>query len=272
MKVLVTGATGFIGRYTLSHLEALGYQVHAVGSRDTDLLDERARRELISRVKPSHLLHLAWYVPPGKYWTSLENVRWVQASLDLLLAFAAEGGQRVVSAGTCAEYEPNSLYGVSKDALRRMQESIARQTNLSAAWGRIFFPYGPNEPAERLVPSVIRNVLAGQPAKCSHGRQVRDFMYVDDVARAFVALLDSSYEGVADIGTGVSVTIAKVAEAAARAAGSPELLELGALPARPGEPDRLVADTTPLRSVGFASQWPLNDAMAATVRWWRSIM
>ena len=77
-------------------------------------------------------------------------------------------------AGTCAEYswagagicredttplEPASLYGASKDALRRMQESLARQLNLSSAWGRIFFPYGPGEPSERLVPSVIRNIV-----------------------------------------------------------------------------------------------------------------
>ena len=200
---------------------------------------------LIERVKPTHLLHLAWYVPPGKYWTSLENVRWLQASMDLLIEFAAAGGQRVVSAGTCAEYswtkgdgicredetplEPASLYGASKDALRRMQEALARQFGFSQAWGRIFFPYGPGEPDGRLVPSVIRSVLAGEPARCSHGRQVRDFMYVDDVARAFAVVLDSAIEGPVNIGTGEGVTIAEVAQAAAEAAGRPDLLQLGAL-------------------------------------------
>jgi nucleoside-diphosphate-sugar epimerase len=284
-RVIVTGASGFIGRHTLPHLAEAGYEVHPISSRDADLLDERSRRDLFARIRPTHLLHLAWYVPPGKYWTSLENVRWLQASLDLITAFAAAGGQRVVTAGTCAEYswadggicredttplEPASLYGASKDTLRRMQESLARQLNLSAAWGRIFFPYGPGEPAERLVPSVIRNIIAGHPARCSHGRQIRDFMYVDDVARAFTVLLDSSYTGAVNIGTGEPVTIAEVAQSAARAAGAPELLELGAIPARAGEPDVLLADTAQLRKIGFTTLWNLDDAMAATAAWWRS--
>jgi nucleoside-diphosphate-sugar epimerase len=198
------------------------------------------------------------------------------------MEFAAAGGQRVVTAGTCAEYSwedgdglcredetplrPASLYGVSKDALRRMQESMAHILGFSAAWGRIFFPYGIGEPAGRLVPSVIDSVLGGKPAQCSHGRQVRDFIYVDDVARAFAVVLDSGYEGTLNIGTGQGVTIAEVARAAAEAAGRPELLQLGALPARAGEPDVLLADVTQLRALGFAPRWSLGEGMAATVK------
>jgi nucleoside-diphosphate-sugar epimerase len=278
-RVLVTGGSGFIGRHMTAHLEELGYEVHAVGYPAVDLLDDTSRRRLLEVLRPTHLVHLAWHVPPGKYLASTENVRWVQASLGLLMEFVAVGGQRVVTAGTCAEYSwedgdgvcredetplrPASLYGVSKDALRRMQESMARTVGFSAAWGRIFFPYGVGEPEGRLVPSVIRSVLAGEPARCSHGRQVRDFIYVEDVARAFAAVLDSSYEGAVNIGTGEGVTIAEVAQAAASAAGRPDLLQLGALPAREGEPDRLVADTGRLASIGFARKFSLEQGMAA---------
>jgi nucleoside-diphosphate-sugar epimerase len=109
-------------------------------------------------------------------------------------------------------------------------------------------------------------VIAGKPAQCSHGRQVRDFIYVDDVARAFAVLLDSGYEGALNVGTGEAVTIAEVAQAAATAAGRPELLELGALPSRAGEPDVLLADTAKLRRLGFIPRWSLAEGMAATVK------
>jgi nucleoside-diphosphate-sugar epimerase len=75
--------------------------------------------------------------------------------------------------------------------------------------------------------------------------------------------LDSDLEGPVNIGTGEGVTIAEVAQAAASAAGRPDLLQLGALPAREGEPDRLVADTGRLASIGFARKFSLEQGMAA---------
>ena len=284
-RVLVTGATGFIGRHVLPYLTAVGYEVHTTGRPAVDLLDAAARRQVIAGVRPTHLLHLAWYVLPGKYWTSLENIRWLEASLDLLQQFAEHGGRRVVTAGTCAEYswspggvchelhtplEPASLYGASKDALRRMQESLANQLGFSSAWGRVFFPYGPGEPADRLVPSVIQRLLRGEPAPCSHGRQVRDFMYVDDVARALAVLLDSGRTGAMNIGSGCSVTIADVAMTIGDLLGRSDLIRLGALPARADEPDKLIADTDALRSLGFSPRFDLREGLTDTVRWWKA--
>src|SRR5436190_5168313 len=147
------------------------------------------------------MLQLDWYAVPGRYWTSTENIRWVHASLELLQLFREHGGERVVMAGTCAEYSwaggycsesatelaPASLYGTCKHALRLIVEAYAEQTNLSVAWARLFFLYGPFEDSTRLVASVIRSLLKGQPALCSSGNQQRDFLYVEDAAKALVA-------------------------------------------------------------------------------------
>jgi nucleoside-diphosphate-sugar epimerase len=120
-RVLVSGAGGFIGRWSIPELQRLGYEVHAVLSgtarRDVpeqlhgakihfaDLLEDLNIDALLSEVRPTHLLHFAWVVTPGSYWASAENLRWLAASEHLLRSFRAHGGRRVVMAGTCAEYD-----------------------------------------------------------------------------------------------------------------------------------------------------------------------
>lgn len=294
-RVLLTGAGGFIGRRCVPELLARGYEVHAVVSRGApaddgppglrrhaaDLLDSRVVSALLGKVGPTHLLHLAWYTEHGKFWTAVENLRWVGASLSLLEAFAAAGGRRVVAAGTCAEYaptgeapcseyetplKPTTLYGACKHATHVALEAFARQEGLSHAWGRLFFPYGPGEPAARLVPSVARALLAGEPALCTHGRQVRDFIHADDAAAAFVALLDAGAEGAVNIATGRAVALREVVWKVAALVGCPDLVRLGARPAPAGEPPALYADARRLREeVGWTPRYELDAGIAETV-------
>ena len=157
---------------------------------------------------------------PGQYWISSENLRWVQASLDLVRAFGEHGGQRAVLAGTCAEYNwdygyctesitplaPRTLYGACKHGLHSIAAAYAAQINLSLAWGRIFFPYGSYEHPARLPPGYSR-LLNGQPAACTPGEQIRDFLHVEDVAAAFVAILESDISGAIDVASGEPVAV-----------------------------------------------------------------
>lgn len=299
-RVLVTGASGFVGRPALAALAARGFEVHAVARgvpagtaaagdgvrwHAADLLDGARRRELVAGVGATHLLHLAWYAEPGAFWAARENAAWVAATIALLDEFAAAGGARATLAGSCAEYDwtvpgplgedaplaPATYYGVCKDATRRVVEGLARLAGLSLAWGRIFFLYGPREDPRRLVASVARALVAGERAPTSGGAQRRDFLHVDDVAGAFAALLDGELSGAVNIASGEAVAVRAIAEALARAAGRPELLDVGALPARAGEPDEIVADVARLRDeVGFRPAHSLEQGLAETVRWWRS--
>ena len=290
---LLTGARGLVGRHAIDALTERGFAVHAV-SRDTvsdggegvrwhraDLTDADAARALLRRVRPTHLLHLAWFVEHGEFWTSPENERWRAASLILLDAF---DGERAVCAGTCAEYDwsqagpldeissairPASPYAIAKDAVRRAAPALLAEHGASFAWGRIFFLHGPGEDPRRLVPSVARSLLAGEPARCTEGRQVRDFLYAGDAARAFVALLASDVVGPVNIASGVGVPIAEVVGWIGAALGRPELIELGALPTRPGEPEALVARVARLRDeVGFTPTFSPREAIEQTVAWW----
>lgn len=300
-KVLVTGASGFIGRNALPRLSARGYEVHAISRslvapklqtssgvlwHQADLLNVEVAAHLIKQIRPTHLLHLGWYAEPGKYWSSPENFRWVEASLRLVQSFARYGGERIVAAGTCAEYDwthseccvdgetplvPSTVYGTCKHAWRMLLESFAGISDLSAAWGRIFFLYGHGERRERFVASMICSLLQGEVAKCSHGNQQRDFLHVNDVAATFVSLLDSNTTGAFDIGTGHTVKLKDVVYFIADEIGRRDLVRLGALPAPANEPPVLRAD---VRRLVDATDWQpkygLEQGLRNTIAWWRT--
>ena len=298
-RVLLTGATGLIGRHCLPTLLASGYEVHTVSTRHSsahllgvqahqaDLLEPAQVAALLASVQPSHLLHLAWYTQPGAYWTSLENIRWVQASLGLLQTFVAHGGRRVVMAGSCAEYDwsygycaeritplrPATMYGKAKHALQLLEDAFAEQTQISAAWGRIFLLYGPHEYPERLVAAVIRALLQKQPARCSHGNQIRDFLYVQDAADAFVALLESDVRGAVNIASGAPITLKQIIYSVADMLAQREFVQLGALTAPANEPPLLVANIDRLANeVGWRPAYELERGLEQTVRWWKGTL
>jgi len=295
-RVLVTGATGFVGRPVVEALRARGLEVHGVSSRriskpydqvtwhQADLLDPAQTAALVDRVRPSRLVHLAWDVRPGAWAGAGSHLAWLRASLHLLECFAAAGGRRVVMTGSGAEYDwhagvcserttpltPATLYGTAKLALARVLDAYGRDAGLSTAWARIFFTFGPREDGRRLVASVVRSLLAGEPAECTEGRQVRDFLYVDDVAGAIVALLESPVTGAVNVGSGQPLSVADLSTRVGTLLGRLELVRLGARPTPPGETPLVVADVTRLRDeVGWAPAYSLDQALEATAAWWR---
>lgn len=295
-RVLVTGATGFIGSHCLASLVQRGYEVHAVSTKlrmkaessivwhQADLLDDSSCVRLMELVKPTHLLHLAWYVVPGKLIASDLNFDWVSSSMELLRAFQRQGGRRVVMSGSSYEYDwnygycherrtptaPNTIYGVCKHALDVMVQAFCQAHSLSHAWPRVFFLYGPNEHPDRLVSSVIRSVLQGQEARCSHGKQIRDYLHVQDVADALVSVLDSGIEGAVNIGSGTAVTLREMIVTIGRTLGREDLLKLGAIPSRANDAPLVVADVERLiNEVKWQPRFSMEEGLKHTIEWWR---
>jgi len=259
--------------------------LHDVCWHNADLLDVQKTDELIESIRPTHLLHFAWYAKPDEYWNSVENIRWVEGSLRLLRAFHRTGGRRVVMAGTCAEYDwkygycsedvtplaPSTLYGACKNATQHVLKEYSKVTGLSSAWGRIFFLYGPFENPGRLVPSVILNLLNNKEAPCSHGRQIRDFLYVKDVAAAFVALLASDVRGPVNIASEKPVALKDIILSIADLLDRKDLVRLGALPQKENEPPILLGDTKRLsEELMWHPQYDLERGIRETVAWWKN--
>jgi nucleoside-diphosphate-sugar epimerase len=297
-RVLVTGASGFIGSHTLGPLVDRGYDVHAVASRaipferegvtwhQANLLDDRERGALVAQVEPTHLLHLAWFVAPGKVIDAVVNVHWTRASLALYEDFVGAGGQRVVTAGSSYEYDwrfgycsegvtplvPNTVYGSCKKALGEVVSAYADTCGLASAWPRIFFLYGPREHPDRLVSSVVRSLLDDSPALCSHGEQIRDYLYVEDAADALVVVLDSDVVGPVNVGSGRPITLKDLVLTIGDKLDRPDLIRLGAIPARANDAPLVVADVTRLTNVvGWSPAYELDTGLERTIEWWSDV-
>ena len=299
-RILLSGASGFIGRHVARSLIADGADLVAIGRgarpahldarvgwHQQDVLRmDQASTDVIRAIGAECFIHLAWETDHGHFWHEPSNLDWLAASSRLVKAFLAGGGQRIVGIGTCAEYMPPlhgpcyetrtelaaaPLYCVAKDAFRRASQCAAATAGASFAWGRVFLVYGEHENPARLVPSVIRALLCGKIANCSSGNQIRDFLDARDCGEAIAALAKSKVIGSVNIASGRPVPIADVVGRLADQLGRPELLRLGALPERAGDPPNLWGDDQRLRDeVGFASNRSLDDGLRDTINWWKN--
>jgi nucleoside-diphosphate-sugar epimerase len=294
-RVLITGATGFIGRHAIGPLQQAGFGVHALTRAEpsdradgvtyhiADLIAAADIAPLLRAVAPTHLLHLAWDVTPGRFWNSPANLTWVAASMALYRAFVAAGGRRAVFAGTCAEYDwsyplldetrtalqPATLYGTAKHALHQIIAKAAALDQVSVAWARLFMLYGPHENENRLVPTVATALLRGRPALCGNGAAERDFMHVADAGAALACVLGSDLQDAVNIASGSCVPIRLVIDMVAQLIERPELVRLGTRPDAADEPPRLAAATQLLAGLGFRPAFTLASGLADTVGWWR---
>lgn len=297
-RIIVTGANGFIGSHVIDELELRGWDIYAITSNagnkintskitwlEANLLDNDQLEEIFSLVNyPTHLLHLAWDTTPGQYWNSSANLKWVKASLSLFDMFRSVGGKRIVGVGTCAEYDLsygvckeydtpldyNTVYGSTKNSLNHMLMSYSKHYGISSAWARIFYVYGPREHKLRLVPSIISAMLGGLKANCSHGQQIRDYLYVKDVARALVKLLDSEVSGPVNIGSGTPILLSEIIYKISDIIGHKELVHLGAIPTSVDEPKIVLADITKLKgNTDWNPLFTLEEGLHETVQWWQ---
>jgi nucleoside-diphosphate-sugar epimerase len=298
VRVLLTGATGFLGSRVAASLAGAGHAVTglvrprpraapppgAPTAVECDLADAARLARVLDEVRPEAVVHLAWFTQHGAYWSATENCDCVAHSVQLVRLAAERGCRRFVGAGTCAEYDwshprpienvtpcaPRSLYGASKLAVFLVAERLAALSGMSLAWARYGFLFGPGESEARLVTAAIRALAAGAELACSEGTQIRDFVYVGEAAAATTALLGADVTGPVNIGAGEPVAIRELIEIIRALTGGSGQPRYGALAARPDDPPVLVPDLSRLHDeVGWRPRLTLREALAATVEAWR---
>jgi len=296
LKILLTGAGGFIGKNVLKLLKNKGFEVHATTSRNipkgiedtettwhlVDLLDRYSVQNFIGDLRPDYLLHLAWDTTPGQYLANPQNLDWVAATLGICKVFYENGGKRAIFTGTCFEYNPYdkvlsenssgvpySLYGTCKLALSGIITKFCEDQGASYAWGRIFYLFGPYEDQRRVIPYVIRSLLMGKEALCSNACVKRDYLYVEDVAAALIHMLNIDENGIFNIGTGTAVPLRDILLLAAKLIGRSDLLKLGAL-AQTNEAPMIEAVTSKLAKTGFSHKYSIEEGLVKTIDWWKT--
>lgn len=290
-KVLITGATGFIGRHITEELLKRGYEVYAVSMNplpetknlvqfNLNLFDEAEIEKFLEENKFENLIHIAWYLGP-KFMQAEENLDWVSSSLKLLKSFVKYGGKKVMFTGTMTEYDysygylqeeltplnNSSMYGKSKAALYELASTYAKQNGLDFKWPRIFNVYGPYERQTRLMPSVICSALKGEDVKLSHCKKIQDYLHVYDVASAIATVFESDYQGAINICSGTPVKLKDIVNKIAELLDYKGNLLYGEIEANFDEPF-VVGSNEKLKSLGWEPKFTLEEGLKQTIDWW----
>ena len=269
-RILLTGATGFVGRQILKVLESQGHKTRIVvrpGWRKRIEISNKLT-QVVETSDLCHetfdwwcdvlkdiniIIHSAWYAEPEKYLTSPKNLDHLINVLQLAKAANAAQIKRFVGLGTCIEYqltdeiltldtplEPTTPYSAAKVAAYHSLLQYFTHTDINFLWCRLFYLYGEGEDVRRLVPYLHEKLSRGEVADLSSGVQIRDFIDVKDAAKMIVEGAFSQKTGAANICTGEGRSVKKLAQEIASIYGREDLLNFGARPDNLVDPSKVI--------------------------------
>lgn len=299
-RVVVTGATGFIGSAVARALVCRGFDVAVMVRKTADtwrlgddvqrmhvlhgsLHDADSYRAALQAFRPDTVMHLAWHGVSKAGRDDPSQVRTnVCGSAELLWAAIGAGCTTFIGVGSQAEYgpcdtaideghppRPESLYGAAKLATLTLLDQVSRQHNIRLIWLRVFSVYGPQDSADTLLSSLIRQLLGGIRPRLTSCEQVWDYLFINDAAEAFITVgATATASGVFNLGSGepqpLHETITQVRDLI-----DPSLtLGFGELPSPVRTGQRLEPIVSRLSNVtGWSARTLLKTGLSKTIEW-----
>ncbi len=300
MKLLVTGASGFIGSHLIKILNEKHCEVHGIflnrnpskklnniNWHKLDLFNQMRVEEFMREIQPTHIIHLAWNTEHGKFWTSSKNKDWVDASIRLFQLFKKYNGVKFISSGTKAEYgdfkekylkssyeykedcakNPNTLYGQSKNNLHKELKRLDEGSDRTLVWTRVFDTYGPGENEKKFCSYVIKNALNNKEVLCKNPYLAMDFLHVKDIAHAYIDILDSKYIGEINISSGKSVSLKYISEFLLNELNSINLLRLNH---DSKDQYEIYGNNQILMSLGWIKKYEIEDGLIDLINFYKT--
>ncbi len=276
MKLLLTGAGGFIGKALLPALRDAGHDVTLLvrgplAEPFPQIISPADGWADAVRGRPfDACLHLAWIATPGIYLNSPENPVLARQTAELAESLFQSGLPHFLGLGTCIEYAPGvsapcledatptapaSPYGQAKHQAHLAVAEAAARHGAGYSWGRLFYPFGPGEHPSRIPSTFLRTLAAGQPLTLKTPDSVKDWIHIQDVVGALLLILRAGPQGAINLGTGTGIPIIALARLAADLTGAaPDLVRREDPPA--SDPYAYhVADASKLRALGWTPAW-----------------
>lgn len=291
-KCLVTGAGGFIGNALCSELRRRGATIHGCGrtapagasvdvSHQCDIAVLSEVQRIIDEVRPAVVFNLASTVTGSRELEAVVPTLHgnLVGAVNILHAATEIGDIRVVQLGSLQEPEEptgrdvaNSPYAASKLGASTYTRMFAELYDLPASVARVFMVYGPGQlDFAKLVPYVLKSLLSGQTASMSSGRQEFDWVYVDDVVDALIAI--AAHGGLrgktVDVGSGTLTSVRDIALGIGRRLDLQALLGFDTIPDRRLEPTRKADIEATSTSLGWRSRVSLEEGLDMTVAWYQ---
>ena len=268
--VLLTGATGFVGRQVLRALAERGCRVRLVvrAGSENRLSQTLSIESMIATPNiwsedvawwaeacrgVEIVIYCAWYAEPGHYLQSPKNSECLAGTLRLAEGASAAPVRRFVGVGTCFEYDldrgllgidaplkPTTAYAEAKAAVFGALSQQLPANGIEFVWCRLFYLYGEGEDERRLVPYLHARLRAGEPAELTSGTQIRDYLDVREAGRMIVDAALGTDKGPVNICSGTPLTVRALAEQIADQYGRRDLLKFGARPDNLVDPPRVV--------------------------------